>query len=201
MYILSLGPYFCLMKDLEQYKSELLNEWQSLRDSIDTTFYYLEEEDFSRKEAKAKAWNLKEVLYHINLLNRHFLDQIEAKEPKAKDQVKKIRTSFYARSLMKTMPYESEGQSKRKYRSPKKVDPVLKQKQGYAIVSKVVFADLLDDLESIKSYIENLGNNGLLGLKVKALIPFFSVYGHEALGIMIRHERRHIAQAKRILNA
>lgn len=184
---------------MAEFKSELLEEWQELRSDIDQLFYYVEEEDFLRKGKGKNAWSVKEVLYHINLTNQHYLEQMRELPQKAEPQ--KLHSSIFGRSIMKSMPKATKGQSKRKHKTRSKVDPRVKQKQGYAIVEKVVFSEMLRDLDEMKKWIEGLPQNGLHNQKLKTLMPLFKMYGHEALASLIRHQRRHIAQAEDILKS
>lgn len=187
------------MTNVEVFKEDLLKAWQELRNTIDDVFYYVEDEDF-QKRLEESSWSVKEVLYHINMVNRHYLDQMkfESNSPKSKNLLK---TSFFGRMLMKSMPKAQNGRSGRKYKTQSKVDPRQRQKAGYAVVSKVVFADLLSDLDEIKGHIEALPENGLHHRKLKSLAPIFKVYGHEALELLVYHSFRHIYQAESILKA
>ncbi|GEM_PF-6429404 len=186
------------MEDLKNLKESLLGEWQELRDTIDQVFYYLEEEDYQRKGSQENSWTLAEVLFHINLLNRHFLSQISDLKPEMKE-VKKLPKSFYAKMLLPTMPAATKGKSKKNYKTPRSTDPKHWVAKGHAIVPKVVFADLLADLDELKAYINKIEEGNFARLKLKGIIKVFKLYVHEALLIMIRHSRRHILQAENIL--
>ncbi len=184
---------------VEQIKEELIKEWQDLRTAIDKAFYYLEEEDFQRKGSNKDSWTVAETLYHINILNRHFLDQLENR-PQLKGKPKSsLPKSLYAKMLLASMPAETHGVSKRKYKTPSATDPLKKQAKGYAIVPKVVFADLLADLDQIKSLIAELDQGNLATYKIKGVIKVFRIYTYEALLVLIRHSHRHIIQAENII--
>lgn len=187
------------MNEIDRVKKELLSEWQELRTSIDQVFYYIEEEDFQRKWTKKDSWTVAETLYHINMVNRHLLDQLLALKSSSTKLKGKLPTSLYAKLLLPSLPKENQGVSKRSYKTLAKTDPIKKQAKGYAIVPKVIFADLLADLDDLKALIGQLDKTDIATKKVRGLIKLFSIYSYEALQIMVRHSRRHIVQAENIL--
>lgn len=185
---------------LQEASDFLLAKQNEIEAQLDKIFYYAEGEDLLKVDQG--GWNVIEVFYHINLLNESYLDQFEGLLNKAQSaEGKRLKRSWLGRKLEDSSRISASATTNKKYTSPKKIDPKEKQKQGFAVVEKVVFQELLRDLKEIKRYSKLLAEKDLTSLKVKTVFPILKVNMADALFIMLRHTERHIAQAERILKS
>ena len=179
----------------------LLERLDTIEKKLDRIFYYSEGEDLLKTEG-AGTWNVLEVFFHINLLNESYLDQF----PKALQKAQAAKTSSIKRSwigekLEEACLLDTNDKPIKYSKSPRATDPKAKQKAGFAVVEKVVFQELVQDLREIRNYAKLLDSKNLDLLKVKTLLPIVKVSMADALFIMIEHTNRHIVQASRILKS
>tara|TARA_R110002050_G_scaffold18770_14_gene54542 strand:- start:4236 stop:4814 length:579 start_codon:yes stop_codon:yes gene_type:complete len=179
----------------------LLERLDTIEKKLDSIFYYSEGEDLLKTGATG-TWNVLEVFFHINLLNESYLDQF----PKALQKAKKADTSAIKRSwigkkLEQACLLDVNDMPIKYSKTPQATDPKAKQKAGFAVVEKVIFQELVQDLREIRNYAKLLDSKNLDQIKVKTLLPIVKVSMADALFIMLEHTNRHIVQASRILKS
>lgn len=185
--------------EAQNYLREL---WQQTRSELDDLFYYCEAEDLKKRLSKKGSWSITEVLFHINLVNSHYLKGMPVFSSLSQDaKDRSLKRSFLGKRIENSMRLKEDGSIGLKMKSPSSTDPIKAQKRGHAAVEKVIFKEILEDLDRIKKYIELLADHKLEVQKVPTLFPILKVNAADALFIMLVHERRHLAQAKRILEA
>tara|TARA_R110001592_G_scaffold138225_1_gene356913 strand:+ start:31275 stop:31853 length:579 start_codon:yes stop_codon:yes gene_type:complete len=179
----------------------LLERLDTIEKKLDSIFYYSEGEDLLKTGA-AGTWNVLEVFFHINLLNESYLDQF----PKALQKAKKadtspVKRSWIGKKLEQACLLDVNDMPIKYSKTPQATDPKAKQKAGFAVVEKVIFQELVQDLREISNYAKLLDSKNLDQIKVKTLLPIVKVSMADALFIMLEHTNRHIVQASRILKS
>lgn len=183
-------------------KKHLLGRWQECRQQLDNLFYYAEEEDLKKRLAGKGQWSVTEVLFHINLVNGAYLKNMPALDAlSAASADRELKRSFLGKQIERSMALKPNGGMRFKMKTPSVSDPIKAQARGHAAVEKVIFREILQDLESIKSYIEILDHKNLEKHKVATLFPILKVNGADVPFVLLEHELRHLAQAKRIVEA
>ncbi len=186
----------------KESQQELVKLWQECRKELEDLFYYCEEEDLKKRLPKKGSWSITEVLFHINLVNGHYLKGMPKPESLASaDEGRSLKRSFIGKQLEKSMRLKSDGSMKMKLKSPSVSDPIKAQKRGHAAVEKVIFREVLTDLDQIKSYIDLVADKKLEAAKVPSLLPILKLNAADVLFVTLVHELRHLAQARRILEA
>ncbi len=176
--------------------------WQKCRHELDQLFYYCEEEDLKKRLPGKGSWSITEVVFHINLVNAAYLKNMPSLEVLDDADVnRKLKRSFLGRRIEKSMQLKADGTIGFKMKTPSVSDPLKAQKRGHAAVEKVVFREILTDLDELNSYIEVLDQKKLEAHSVPTLYPILKVNAADALFILLEHELRHLAQARRILEA
>jgi hypothetical protein len=179
----------------------LLERLDTIEKKLDRIFYYSEGEDLLKTEGVG-TWNVIEVFFHINLLNESYLDQFPKAVQKAQAaKTASIKRSWIGKKLEEACLLDANDKPIKYSKSPQATDPKAKQKAGFAVVEKVVFQELVQDLREIRNYTKLLDSKNLDQLKVKTLLPIVKVSMADALFIMIEHTNRHIEQASRILKS
>ncbi|QNR24425.1 DinB family protein [Croceimicrobium hydrocarbonivorans] len=183
----------------QEAQAHLNQLWQKAQKQLEELFYYSEEEDL-KKRLDPKSWSVTEVLFHINLLNESYLKNMPNIESLADaDGNRSLKRSFVGRKLEKSMALKPDGSIAKKYKTPSLSDPIAAQKRGHAAVEQVIFREIVEDLKTIKQYIDILDGKALEKSKVPTLFPILKVNAADSLFILLKHELRHIAQAKRIM--
>lgn len=183
-------------------QAHLMNLWQNCRTKLDELFYYAEQEDLKKRLPAKGSWSVSEVFFHLNLLNAAYLENMpKAEQLKDAEGSRVLKRSFLGKQLERSMALKPDGGMRMKTKTPAATDPIAAQKRGHALVENVVFQELLSDLDSIKKYIELLDQKALEKEKVATLFPILKINAADALFVLLEHELRHIAQAKRILEA
>ncbi len=179
----------------------LLERLDTIEKKLDRIFYYSEGEDLL-KTGPSGTWNVLEVFFHINLFNESYLDQF----PKALQKAQEAKTaplmrSWIGKKLEQACLLDANDMPIKYRKTRQATDPKAKQKAGFAVVEKVVFQELVQDLREIRNYAKLLDSKNLEQLKVKTLLPIVKVSLADALFIMLEHTNRHIAQASMILKS
>lgn len=183
-------------------KKHLLGRWQECRNQLDALFYYAEEEDLKKRLPGKGQWSVTEVLFHINLVNGAYLRNMPSLDRLADAQAQRdLKRSFLGKQIEKSMALKADGGMRFKMKTPSVSDPIKAQARGHAAVENVIFREILQDLESIKSYIEILDVKNLDAHRVATLFPILKINGADVPFVLLEHELRHLAQAKRIVEA
>ncbi|WP_421753941.1 DinB family protein [Croceimicrobium sp.] len=185
----------------QEAQAHLNQLWEKAQKQLEELFYYREEEDLKKRLAP-NSWSVTEVLFHINLLNAAYLKNMPSIDSLSKgNKERSLKRSFVGRKLEKSMALKPDGSLGRKFKTPSISDPIAAQKRGHAAVEQVIFRELVTDLKTIKQYIDILDEKTLEKSKVPTLFPLLKVNAADSLFILLEHELRHIAQARRILKA
>lgn len=170
------------------------------RKKLEELFYYCEEEDLKKRLPKKGAWSITEVVFHLNLVNGAYLKGMpEMANLKGANADRELKRSFLGKRIEKSMALKPDGGIGFKMKTPAVSDPLKAQKRGHAAVEKVVFREIIRDLDALESYIKVLDSKALEKYKVPTLYPILKVNAADALFILLEHELRHLAQAKVIL--
>lgn len=178
-----------------------LQELETLKSQVNNILYYSEGEDLLRRENKKNGWNSLEIIYHINQVNAHYLTEIEKAALNLQNSSQtKLKTSWLGRKMLATLGPLSEKKSGIKFKSPAKVDPLKRQKKGFAISEDVIFRELLKDLDTLERYLSQLAEKNFDERKIKTLIPWLKINAGEAQLLVLNHTQRHVEQIQRLLS-
>jgi hypothetical protein len=177
---------------------ECLNRINAVRQRVMDSFYYLESDELSYKPSE-NSWSVVECIEHINLVNNHYLSQLDIlKETAEQAGDEQLRSSWFGKKFAKSMAPGEAGISNR-MKTFKKVDPTARRKQGYAVVEKVVFQNLMLDLQRLEGQLELAKSRSVKPLKIKSLLPVLRFRFMDAVNLVLNHTDRHLLQAEKTL--
>jgi hypothetical protein len=181
-----------------EFLSDLRARSRAIRNDIQQHFYFLESEDLRRKPARG-SWSIIEVFAHINLVQGFYIKNIrEALERASEVNHDEVNFSWIGKQAIKYMS-PVDGQVKYKVKTFKKVDPVARQKRGIAIDEKVIFQDLIADIEELEELMIKAYDYDLESEKVPTVISWIKLNIADALEFNLAHTERHLLQARRIV--
>lgn len=185
----------------EAQAQELKRLLQQVKEQRDRLFYYSEDEELQKRESKKGGWSVLETIFHINLVNGSYLDQLRGEFPKAPQGP--AQTSFLGKLLLKTVQKTGQGseQSYWKVKAPAAIDPLKLQKKGHAVVAEVVFREFVTDLDSLAQWIDRYPNEQVEKARVQTFAPLLKINGWDVLQICLHHTSHHLRQAQKIIEA
>lgn len=180
----------------KEYKDDLQQKLNQLRNDIQNYFYYLEEEDLNMKPHD-KAWSILEIFKHLNLVHQFYLQQMERKVPQLKaPDSDQLAPGWLGRTAVKNMEPGNNGSIPFKMKTFKKIDPIQARARGEAIVADVVFRDFVEDLQRLEDLIQQAENKSLENAKIQTVLPLLKMRISDALPFILAHAQRHVVQAK-----
>lgn len=189
-------------KAREVQAQELKRLLQQIKDQRDQLFYYSEEEELQKRESKKGGWSVLETIFHINMVNGNYLDQLSGEFPK--EPQGPAKTSWLAKMLLKTVRPGRDDSPKGSYwkiKSPAVTDPLKLQEKGHAVVAEVVFREFVTDLDTLAKWIERYPEEKIEKARVQTLVPLLKVNGWDVLQICLHHTSHHLRQAQNIIEA
>jgi hypothetical protein len=177
----------------------LLNRLVQIRESVHNSFYYLEAEELRYKPSPEK-WSIVENIEHINLVNHFYLKGLSkaVNAAEAGEEQGFRRTLFgkwFARQLA-----PKNGLVTNKMPTFKKINPVERARQGYAVVEKVVFQNFMDDLSQVEAVLKAAREKRVNPARLRTFAPLLRLSFGDALEVLFNHTERHIIQAKHVLH-
>ena len=171
-----------------------------IENDIQKTFYYLEEEHLLQKPSSDK-WNIIEIFAHLSYTHAFYLGYLKKRLTSAEENVspQPIKRSWIGRMMENGLKPTKDNQIRFKSKTFKKIDPLVKQKEGVKIQANVVFKDFNDDLTTLREIIELMKTRDISNIKTATLLPYIKVNISDALFYLIAHLERHILQAKALL--
>ncbi len=180
------------------YLNDLRKKVRQIRNDVQKDFYFLESSDLRNRPAEGK-WNIIEVFDHVNIYQNHYAKSIAQgleKAPASSDD--SVKLSWMGKRFIKMMEPQN-GEIKRKMKTFKKTDPILRAKEGFAIDEKVVFQNFIKDIEFLEELILEAYDKDISKIKVPTFIPIIKINIADAFGFNLAHTERHMLQARRIL--
>jgi hypothetical protein len=185
----------------QNFLKDKLQALAHLRKRLDQLLYYAEEEDLLIKEDKANGWNTLEIMEHINLVNAHYLNQMQNTTPPQAEVLAKPRFGILAKYMLQNFSTNHKGFKKGlKLKSPASVDPLKRQAKGFKPVSNVVFRQIVQDLDALERYLQESETKAWEKINIKTLVPWLKIHGLEAITVMLEHTALHLSQAERLKN-
>ena len=180
-----------------EFLSELRARSRNVRNDIQQQFYFMESEDLRRRPARGK-WSIIEVFAHINLVQGYYIRNIrEALERAPEVNHDEVNYSWLGKQAIKFME-PRDGGVRFKIKTFKKVDPIAREKRGIAIDEKVIFKDLIDDIEELEELMIKAYDYDLESVKVPSSVSWIKFNIADALEFNLAHTERHLLQAKKI---
>ncbi|MDZ7847357.1 MAG: DinB family protein [Owenweeksia sp.] len=181
-----------------EFLNDLRGKCRSIRNEVQTNFYFLEVEDLRRRPAKGK-WNIIETLAHINLTQGIYIENISKGLQKA-DEVNhdEVQLSWLGRQLVHAME-PRDGHIPYKMPTFPKINPAKRAKKGIAIDEKVVFSQLITDIEELEDLMIKTYDYDIDQVKIPSIFPWLKISIADALAFNLAHTERHLLQAKKIV--
>lgn len=184
------------------YQNDFLNArivaFKKQLDFLHKNFHHLEEADFDRK-SKPESWTAIQHLSHINAVNFFYLKQIQIPgnaPSKTKDRA--ISKTFLGQLMIEGLALKKDGAPKYKLPAPKIFRPLNIQHPETALKVRVVFQDLLDDIQQILKIAEAAKTLDVNKIKLAtALGKWPKLNLLEALYLMEIHTQRHLIAAEK----
>jgi hypothetical protein len=181
-----------------EFLSDLRARSRAVRNDIQQHFYFLESEEM-RQKPSGGGWSIIEIFAHINLVQGYYIKNIRRALERAYEvNHDEVEYSWIGRQAIKYMA-PSNGKIKFRVRTSKKADPVARQKKGIAIDEKVIFQDLIDDIEELEELMIKAYDYDLESEKVPTVIPFIKLNIADALEFNLAHTERHVLQASKLV--
>lgn len=181
-----------------EFLSDLRARSRAIRNDIQQHFYFMESEEL-RYKPPGGGWSIIEIFAHVNLVQGYYIKNIrKALERASEVNHDEVDYSWIGRHAINYMA-PSEGKVRFKVRTFKKVDPVARQKKGIAIDEKVIFQDLIDDIEELEELMIKAYDYDLESEKVPTVIPFIKLNIADALEFNLAHTERHVLQARKLV--
>lgn len=182
-----------------EFLSELRTRSRAMRNDIQQHFYFMESEDLRRRPARGK-WSIIEIFAHVNLVQGFYLKNIKNGLEQAPEvNHDEVNFSWLGKQAIKYME-PRDGVIRMKVKTFKKVDPVYRAKKGIALNEKVIFQDLIDDIDEMEDLIIKAYDCDLEAVKVPTVISFLKLNLADALAFNLAHTERHLLQAKRVVD-
>ncbi len=182
-----------------EFLSELRARSRAVRNDIQQHFYFMEGEDLRRRPAKNK-WSVIEVFSHINLVQGYYLKNIrKALENAQEVNHDEVKHSWFGHQAIKFMT-PKDGQIGMKIKTFKKIDPIARAKKGVALDEKVIFQDLINDIEELEELMIKAYDYDLETEKVPTLVSWLKINIADALEFNLAHTERHLLQARKAAN-
>lgn len=163
---------------------------------VEESFYYQSEDQLTAKKSEDK-WSAAECFEHLNLVNTHYISELDNALPKTKATQKDLKYSagLIGSYMIKSMRLKN-GEVKNKTKTFKHVRPLAEREPGSVVKIQPVFTNFFADLEAFQKIVSALEGKNIQSAKVKSLIGDvvrFKV--GDALLLILAHNDRHIQQA------
>lgn len=181
--------------------AKALNDLEQLKKDVNKLLYYSEGEDLKKRENKKGGWSGLEIIYHINQVSGHYLQEIDrAAENLGPSSRSELKTSWLGRKMLASLGPLSKSKKAIRFKSPAKVDPLKLQEKGFAISEDVIFRELLKDLDTLEKHLKQLEEKNYDQQKIKTLISWLKVNAGEAQLLVLNHTQRHVEQIQKLLS-
>lgn len=179
----------------------LSKEIENIEKEVQNSFYYLEEDELLQKPS-ADKWNIVEIFAHLSYTHAFYLSYLKKRltEAQANNTDQPIKRSWLGLMMENGLKPGKNDTIKFKIKTFKKIDPLVKQKEGVKIVPTVVFKDFNNDLDALKNILELMKTQDISNIKTATVLPYLKVTIADALFYLIAHIKRHIIQAKKLVN-
>lgn len=167
-------------------------------DFIHLQFYHLEEADFERK-SKPESWSAIQHLSHLNAVNFFYLKQLQVllnAPSKTKDLL--VSQTLLGKLMHAGLALKDDGSPKFKLPAPKIFQPLDIQNPQTALKVRVVFQDLLDDLQQLLNIANSAQTQDANKIKLATAIgkwPKLNLL--DALYLIEIHNQRHLLAAEK----
>ena len=179
-----------------EFLSDLRSRSRAVRNDIQQHFYFMESEELRRRPAKNK-WSVIETFAHINLVQAYYIKQIG----KALDRSEEVdhdeyRQSWFGKKAINFMK-PKDGSIGFKIKTFKRIDPIKRAKKGIAIDEKVIFQDLIQDIEELEELMIKAYDYDLETQKVSTFVSWIKINIADAFEFNLAHTERHLLQARK----
>lgn len=180
-----------------EFLSELRARSRAVRNDIQQHFYFMESEELKRRPAPNK-WSIVEVFAHINLVQGYYIKNItRALERAAEVNHDQVNQTWIGKQAIR---YTAPVDGVRRFKLPtfNKINPIKRAKKGIVVDEKVVFRDLISDIEEMEELMIKAYDYDLESEKVPTVISWIKINIADALEFNLAHTERHILQAREI---
>jgi hypothetical protein len=184
------------MKTQKQALQSVLDSVSEQRKLVQETFYYLDEEQLTKKPTQEK-WSALQCMEHLNLCNLHYLTEIKKALPNLKsgDKDKAYKKGLIGGYMIKSMAPKN-GTITNPMKTFKNVRPLTEREEGATVKAQPTFTDFFADLDEYEKIAKELEGKDIQSAKVISLIgPLVKFKVGDALLFMMAHNDRHILQA------
>ncbi len=172
---------------------------EQIKKHVLDSFYYLEAEALRYKPAPDK-WSISEVMEHINLVNHFYIKSLSKAVHAATDGEEAVlRYTWFGKKFARTMA-PRKGEVTNKMPTFRKINPVARAKQGYAVVEKVVFQNFMDDLDQLSELLKQAREKKVNRARIKTFAPLLRLSFGDGVEVLLNHTDRHLVQAGRVLS-
>jgi DinB superfamily len=175
--------------------SQIYDEAEAIARDAKTLFGHLNSQQLNWKAA-ADSWSVAQCLEHLIAINREYypvFDRIlKGERGRTLLQALPVLPAIFGRMMIKSLSPNSN----QKFKAPAAAQP-----SSSSIDSQIVDRFIAHQHETLAK-MRSLGDRGLAGIIITS--PFVSVVVYSLLDtfrLIVAHERRHFAQAQRVLEA
>lgn len=182
-----------------EFLRDLRARSRTVRNDIQQQFYFMESEELRRRPAK-NQWSVIEILAHINLVQGYYIKNIR----RALDQAEEVNhdevnQSWLGKQAIKFMA-PHDGEIGMKLKTFRKIDPLHRAKKGIVIDEKVIFQDLVSDIEELEELMIKAYDYDLESVKVPTFLRWIKLNLADAFEFNLAHTERHLLQARKIIS-
>jgi len=175
----------------------LIEETNALIKQVESEILPLSEEVLTFKPSE-KAWSILECVEHINIANKHYHDQIEAK---LQDQQTTPKENYSGGALgnyfTKMMKPKEDNTIPGKMKTMSKFYPVLNLQSNN---QNSVIDAFLKDQQRLLGLLEKARSANLAKIKIKSALGGWLMFKlGDAFRFMTAHSQRHVLQAMNVL--
>lgn len=159
----------------------------------------MEPEELLRRPAKNK-WSVIEIFAHINLVQAYYIKNIQRGLDRAEEmKADEVNLSWLGKQAIKYIT-PKDGQIGMKIKTFKKIDPIYRAKKGIVLDEKVIFQDLINDIEELEELMIKAYDYDLESIKVPTFVSWIKLNLADAMAFSLGHTERHVLQAKKVAN-